>query len=744
MADSCSCHKTLELHDKRHREIMSLVQRIRSVDGGSDRKNLFSTKKSRKPRARARTKSSQSNIDEGVGDAEQEAESWIDLSTLGDEDGSSKIQEEEADPKTPQEKKQAKEERKLAKHQANANIVTELDLTHLDKVLHPDEFVIADRSRLPGQGLIDNEHIERNIVFNGNTYQHRYRQLYDSARVAKEALAQHGDHVQSQTEEENMLLDSIMLHLGIDPHPAHATKSRKSLSTKLRAAIRNDLHIVANDEAEMMQRMAGYWRYVNRRTYNAMIRMNELWDWATGEKLPEIEEENEESTPEDEIRLEGPASEMHPQSDRETKSHAEDKDLSSLTIGVDTLELPNEGEDDFGSQSEYEANQLVFQPGRSPGPTLPFTVPSPSSSDDLFDGELSDITSDGETLVSTKSLFNLFATPRRTRDYLSAGDTPKKDSDALYQGEKDVRVSGRAVRPASPTKRVSAKNSQSVADKWTFLGPRRNHIARVKARTRAGVTAPKPRADPANRFGTLKNEIAAPREEDEAVDPVDAKGRSLQLNVRVVENMNVSRNKENHKKPSSSLSLSVSEQESSPLSSKTNGITPPGSNTKSNSSDKKVKNVKRYARDFPTLSSPTLPSSTAPSHPSTTTNNLISEGQHHPTSSTSKPKAPTVTPASASTTTPLSKTISITPEAVQLSDWSSRVARGGRRMPMPMPTSSVGSNSGSGSGKKVFATKKKTTTKTEVEESVKAKEKQGDDNRAGDRNGEDGWTEVRR
>ena len=39
--------------------------------------------------------------------------------------------------------------------------------------------------------------------------------------------------------------------------------------------------------------MAGYRRYANRRTYNQMVKNNELWDWAAGQKLPEIEEENE-------------------------------------------------------------------------------------------------------------------------------------------------------------------------------------------------------------------------------------------------------------------------------------------------------------------------------------------------------------------------------------------------------------------------------------------------------------------
>lgn len=41
-------------------------------------------------------------------------------------------------------------------------------------------------------------------------------------------------------------------------------------------------------------RMAGYWRYANRRTYNVMVRNNQLWDWTTGTKLEEVDEEEEE------------------------------------------------------------------------------------------------------------------------------------------------------------------------------------------------------------------------------------------------------------------------------------------------------------------------------------------------------------------------------------------------------------------------------------------------------------------
>lgn len=67
------------------------------------------------------------------------------------------------------------------------------------------------------------------------------------------------------------------------------SKKCRSLLARLRHDIYLDLVSVDNEERETMMRMAGYWRYVNRRTYNAMVRNNQLWDWATGAKLEELE-----------------------------------------------------------------------------------------------------------------------------------------------------------------------------------------------------------------------------------------------------------------------------------------------------------------------------------------------------------------------------------------------------------------------------------------------------------------------
>lgn len=92
--------------------------------------------------------------------------------------------------------------------------------------------------------------------------------------------------------EDDARIPAIIRRLGIsdgDVSPDNKNKKFHSVLTQLRHAIALDLVSVENEEREIMMRMAGYWRYVNRRTYNAMVRNNQLWDWATGEKLDELD-----------------------------------------------------------------------------------------------------------------------------------------------------------------------------------------------------------------------------------------------------------------------------------------------------------------------------------------------------------------------------------------------------------------------------------------------------------------------
>ena len=74
---------------------------------------------------------------------------------------------------------------------------------------------------------------------------------------------------------------------------------------RLITAITEDVTAYQNEQAETMGRTAGYWRYVSKRTYNFMVRNNKIWDWATGEKLYELDDADEDALEDDERTLVG-------------------------------------------------------------------------------------------------------------------------------------------------------------------------------------------------------------------------------------------------------------------------------------------------------------------------------------------------------------------------------------------------------------------------------------------------------
>lgn len=227
-----------------------------------------------------------------VGEVDQERETEWDSSSStlhNDDDGMERKQCWSGGMDNADSRKVAKAERKAAKNQVLFDVISQDDLNKVEKALHPDsEHQTREISK--GQGLADNHTIEQNIAYNANTYQWgKLRQGVHAKKMAKN----NGGKQRQNTQQDNEILEPIFASLRISTNISKTSKERKSLDSRLRAAILGDLVASENDQAETMQRMAGYWRYVNKRTYNEMVRNNELWDWATGEKLPEIREDVE-------------------------------------------------------------------------------------------------------------------------------------------------------------------------------------------------------------------------------------------------------------------------------------------------------------------------------------------------------------------------------------------------------------------------------------------------------------------
>ncbi|MCJ1283303.1 hypothetical protein MMC26_002631 [Xylographa opegraphella] len=108
---------------------------------------------------------------------------------------------------------------------------------------------------------------------------------------AKKALRRRTLHPAALSATKAAIVDALLAKLDIgDTTPRYAGKEGRALMGKLRGLIEAHLTVSANEERYRMQRMEGYWRYVNRRAYNRMVRGGELWDCGTGGMLPEIEE----------------------------------------------------------------------------------------------------------------------------------------------------------------------------------------------------------------------------------------------------------------------------------------------------------------------------------------------------------------------------------------------------------------------------------------------------------------------
>lgn len=82
-------------------------------------------------------------------------------------------------------------------------------------------------------------------------------------------------------------IQEVFAKLDIQPAAPKENKQRKMLISEIVQAILADLEYLANEARETERREAGYWQFVNKRTYSAMERNNQEINWATGEKILE-------------------------------------------------------------------------------------------------------------------------------------------------------------------------------------------------------------------------------------------------------------------------------------------------------------------------------------------------------------------------------------------------------------------------------------------------------------------------
>ena len=308
------CKKTVELHDGRHREIATTIRKIQWID------QTRASASARVLNSGTKRKTKKYDVNN------QEAESdWADKSITYDErkprqsDATVQGNEEKGANKstTVQDQtdakrlrtsrkdgnrgtKKAKQVEKQSKRDWISNLVISTEyLKRIDEALHPTQVSLghwpADDYQRRENPLVNNSTIDANIAFNTHIFKHSsLRQPIHAKRQAREdATPKAPSKGMALSDDHEMMLILNKLDISIDISPS--SKERTALITQLTEAIQEDLTIFANDERETMMRMAGYWRYANRHTYNTMVRNNELWDWSTGQKsnLKEIQEDEE-------------------------------------------------------------------------------------------------------------------------------------------------------------------------------------------------------------------------------------------------------------------------------------------------------------------------------------------------------------------------------------------------------------------------------------------------------------------
>lgn len=157
---------------------------------------------------------------------------------------------------------------------------------NIHEALHLTAVLKKGATSKSNTSLAKNKVIDANVAFSLATFD--YNSLQKAAFQRKPASKNGINKSSSSITEYDSQITTIIQRLGISNN-INKTKKYQSLLTQLRQAIYLDLVTVDNEQREIMMRMAGYWRYVNRRTYNAMVRRGALWDWATGAKLEEMD-----------------------------------------------------------------------------------------------------------------------------------------------------------------------------------------------------------------------------------------------------------------------------------------------------------------------------------------------------------------------------------------------------------------------------------------------------------------------
>ncbi|KLJ09621.1 hypothetical protein EMPG_14947 [Blastomyces silverae] len=272
-AKRCRCLMSNEQHQKRHREIATIIQEIQTLETNDD---TTSTRKFKRTKKIANGQ--EHNTNSAAGDA-----SWT------KEENSDKDNSGKPVPKL------LPALRRLQKQKAKIDRVS----SQQRKSRFTFRSTIVLRSRLVEMGAA----IHRSKICPTMTPEIALGALLSSIKLSQE-LKSELEKLSSQTKKrkgDGLLsahrrlgyIQEVMETLGVPPpHTAEISKGGQILLDRVALAIFEDIQIVGNESRETLRRMLSYWRFASKKAYHAMVQNNQIVNWETGERLETQENSN--------------------------------------------------------------------------------------------------------------------------------------------------------------------------------------------------------------------------------------------------------------------------------------------------------------------------------------------------------------------------------------------------------------------------------------------------------------------
>lgn len=260
---------SIEQHEKRHREIATIIQEI---------KNLEIHDKPVSIRKSKRTKKISNGEEHKLG------------SPGGNANGTGEANSGENNSRKPvlktpalrrlQNQKTRIDQRRTSKFTFGSKMVLRGELVKINAAIHKS---LKLRPTLAPEGALG-------VLMGSIKLSQELKS--ELGKLNHQSKKRKGDSLYS-THGELKYIQEAMARLDVPSHATEISKMGQTLLDRLALAIFEDIQTVGNESRETLKRMLSYWRFASKKAYNAMVQNNQLVNWETGERLEEQEDPNE-------------------------------------------------------------------------------------------------------------------------------------------------------------------------------------------------------------------------------------------------------------------------------------------------------------------------------------------------------------------------------------------------------------------------------------------------------------------